>query len=123
MAEGLGRQYFGDRYSFYSAGTVKHGLNPRALKVMEELDINIRDHYSKTLEELSEVNLDCVFTVCDSAKEKCPYLPNVKIIHVGFDDPPTITKNYQNEEEILQVYRRVRDEIKEFILKIETYLK
>ena len=102
---------YGDRFNVFSAGTKKHGMNERAIKVMRETGVDISLHYSKTVEELSSVKFDYVITVCDSAKENCPYFPGGKVIHVGFQDPPALTKDMTNEEEILSVYRRVRDEI------------
>ena len=122
MAEGLGRYYHGDKYTFFSAGVEKSALNPRAKKVMDELGIDIQDQYSKHIDELKDVKLNTIVTVCSHANETCPVVPGSKIIHVGFDDPPELTKEMTNEEEILEVYRRVRDEIKSFILKLETYL-
>jgi arsenate reductase len=74
------------------------------------------------VEELPKVIFDYVITVCDAAKETCPYFPGGKIIHVGFQDPPAITKEMTNEEEILKVYRRVRDEINESIKNLKDVL-
>ena len=111
MAEGFCRKYWGDKINVYSAGTKKHGMNERAIKVMQEAQVDISSHYSKTIEELPQITFDFVITVCDSAHENCPYFPGGKIIHIGFQDPPALTKNMTNEEEILSVYRRVRDEI------------
>ena len=122
MAEGWGRYLKGEYFNFYSAGTKKHGLNSNAVKVMQELGVDISKHNSKTVDDLSKIKMDFVFTVCSDAHENCPFFPGGKIMHVGFDDPPRLTKNMSNEIEILNVYRRVRDEIKEFILNIENYM-
>lgn len=123
MAHGLGNHLLGEKYNFYSAGTKKHGLNPRAVQVMNEIGIDISSHESNTTDELPTSDMDYVFTVCSDAHENCPYFPVGKIIHVGFDDPPRLTKEMSEEQEILDVYRRVRDEIKEFVLKInDNYL-
>jgi len=122
MAEGWCKHYLSHKYNVYSAGTKKHGLNPRAVKVMEEAGVNISDHYSKTVDEIEDVEFDYVFTVCGHANENCPYFPGGKVIHIGFDDPPQLTKNMEDEEKILSVYRRVRDEIKLSIEEIETHL-
>lgn len=111
MAEGFCRKYWGDKFNVYSAGTKKHGMNERAMKVMKESGVDISAHYSKTVEELPNVKFDFVVTVCDAAKESCPFFPGGKVIHVGFQDPPALTKAMTNEDEILAVYRRVRDEI------------
>jgi len=123
MAEGWGKALKSDKFNFYSAGTKKHGLNPNAIKVMAETDIDITTHESNTTDELPEVTMDYVFTVCSDAHENCPYFPGGKIIHVGFDDPPRLTKEMTDEEEILPVYRRVRDEIKDFVSNIEKHME
>lgn len=123
MAEGWGKSLMGNKFNFYSAGTKKHGLNERAVKVMMESDIDISKHESNITSELPESHMDFVFTVCSDAHENCPYFPGGKVIHVGFDDPPRLTKGMSDEEEILNVYRRVRDEIKEFVTNIETYME
>lgn len=123
MAEGWGRALKGEKFNFFSAGTKKHGLNQNAIKVMREVGIDMSDHISNTVEELPDVKMDFVITVCSDAHENCPYFPGGKIIHHGFDDPPRLTKSMENEEQILEVYRRVRDEIKEFVINIETYLE
>lgn len=122
MAEGWAKKFHSEKYNIYSAGTKKHGLNPYALKVMAEVDVDLNVHHSKTTEELPDVTMDYIFTVCSDAHENCPFFPGGKTIHTGFDDPPRLTKEMKDEEEILKVYRRVRDEIKETILKIEEYL-
>lgn len=115
MAEGWARKYWGHEFNVYSAGTKKHGMNERAMKVMKEAEADISSQYSKTVEDLPKVTFDYVVTVCDHAHENCPYFPGGKIVHVGFQDPPALTKEMTNEEEILAVYRRVRDEIESAI--------
>lgn len=122
MAEGFCRKYWGHDFKVYSAGTKKHGMNERAMKVMKEAGVDISSHYSKTTDELPQVNFDYVITVCDSAKENCPYFPGGKVIHVGFQDPPALTKDMKDEEEILAVYRRVRDEIEISIKNLPSIL-
>lgn len=111
MAEGFCRKYWGDRFNVYSAGTKKHGMNERAKRVMKEAGVDISSQYSKTTEELPQVVFDYVVTVCDSARENCPYFPGGKVVHAGFQDPPALTKDMTDEEEILQIYRRIRDQI------------
>tara|TARA_B100001971_G_scaffold91031_1_gene83932 strand:- start:1891 stop:2325 length:435 start_codon:yes stop_codon:yes gene_type:complete len=123
MAEGWGKALKSETYNFFSAGTKKHGLNPNAIKVMSEVNIDISSHVSNTTDELSSVKMDFVFTVCSDAHENCPFFPQGKIIHVGFDDPPRLTKDMTDEEEILSVYRRVRDEIKSFVENIDKYIE
>jgi len=123
MAEGWGKTLKGDSFNFFSAGTKKHGLNPIAVKVMKEVGIDIGDHESNTIDELPENRMDFVFTVCSNAHENCPFFAGGKVVHVGFDDPPTLTRGLSNEDEVLTVYRRVRDEIKKMVMNIESYVK
>lgn len=123
MAEGWARKYWGHEFNVYSAGTKKHGMNERAIKVMKEAGVDISSHFSKTVEELPKVTFDYVVTVCDHAHENCPYFPGGKIIHLGFQDPPALTKEMADEEYILSVYRRVRDEIEAFVKEIKKTLK
>ena len=123
MAEGWGKYLKGSQFNFYSAGTQKHRPDPNAVKVMDEVGIDISHHQSKTIDELPSIKMDIVFTVCSDAHQSCPLFPGGKVIHLGFDDPPRLAKDIDDENEILQVYRRVRDEIKQFIIKIEYYLK
>lgn len=123
MAEGFGKALKSEKYNFFSAGTKKHGLNPRAVQVMSEVGIDISEHQSKTTDELAGITMDFVVTVCSDANENCPYFPGGKIIHVGFDDPPKLTENIKAEEEILIVYRRVRDEIRKMVETLEVYLE
>lgn len=111
MAEGFCRKYWGHVFNVYSAGTKKHGMNERAIKVMKESGVDISSHYSKTVDELPKVTFDYVITVCDAAKESCPFFPGGQIVHVGFQDPPALTRDMNDENEVLAVYRRVRDEI------------
>jgi arsenate reductase len=115
MAEGLARKYWGEEFDVYSAGTKKHGMNERAVRVMKEVGVDLSTHSSKTVEELPLVPFDLVVTVCDSAKENCPYFPGGQMLHFGFEDPPALTRHMTDEEEILAVYRRVRDEIDRMI--------
>lgn len=123
MAEGFGKKHFGDKYDIYSAGIEKHGMNPRAIKVMEEKGVELTHHFSKTLSELSTIAFDYVFTVCGHANENCPvFSGQAKIIHVGFEDPPKLAIGLTDEDEILRKYRRVRDEIEIFITNLEQFI-
>ncbi len=116
MAEGLCRAFRAEHYQAYSAGIQTHGLNPNAVKVMAEMGIDISDHESKTLDVLKHIKFDEVITVCAHADQNCPISPDkAKITHVGFDDPPKLAAQAKTEEQALQHYRRVRDEIKVFI--------
>lgn len=116
MAEGWCRHLKGDVIEAYSAGIETHGLNPYAVKVMAESGVDISAHKSKLLTDLAGIDFDYVVTVCGHAHESCPFFPaKSKVIHVGFDDPPKLAKEVENEEDKLNCYRRVRDQIKEFI--------
>lgn len=119
MAEGLCRSLKGDIIDPASAGIEKHGLNKRAVFVMQEIGIDITGHYSKTVEDLGKIEFDYVVTVCGHANESCPYFPaRTRIVHRGFDDPPRLAAGASGEEETLSHYRRVRDEIRDFILAL-----
>ncbi|MEM7646563.1 MAG: arsenate reductase ArsC [Pseudomonadota bacterium] len=120
MAEGWAKFLHGDRFEFYSAGTTQHGLNPRAVAVMEEMGIDISGHQSKTVDDIPK-EMDVVVTVCSDAHESCPVFPGGKIVHKGFDDPPRLTSQMTNEDDILAVYRTVRDEIKDYIKNIDQW--
>jgi len=115
MAEALLRALYGNRYEVYSAGTNPTKVNPYAIKVMKEIGIEISDNRSKSVEEFHEMEFEYVVTVCDKAREICPFFPNgKKYLHKGFTDP----SNYEGtEEEKLRISRQVRDEIKDWIVK------
>ncbi len=123
MAEGLGRHLKGDVIAVSSAGIEKRGLDPRAVAVMREIGIDIASQRSKTVAELGAGEFDYVVTVCSHAHETCPYFPaRTAIIHRGFDDPPHLAEGARSEEEALAHYRRVRDEIRAFILTLPAAL-
>jgi arsenate reductase len=116
MSEGWARHLKGDVIEAYSAGTNPHGLDPRAVKVMAEAGVDISGRRSKHLDELIDVPFDYVVTVCDAAAESCPIFPRkVTKIHHSFQDPPRLAKEAKSEDEALEHYRRVRDEIRAFI--------
>jgi arsenate reductase (thioredoxin) len=116
MAEGWARALKGGILDPYSAGTSPHGLNSLAVKAMKEVGVEISGQVSKHVNSLSAEKFDYVVTVCDSARESCPLIPgNAKLIHVSFDDPPRLAAGAKSEEQALVHYRRVRDEIREFI--------
>jgi len=114
MAEGFLSAFYGDKYEAYSAGTEPTKVNPYAVKVMAETGIDISTHRSKSIEEFREKNFDYVVTVCDYAKEACPFFPGEKILHKGFED---LSEFRGTQEEVLREVRRLRDEIKEWIHK------
>ena len=116
MAEGWARYLKSDVFEAYSAGIEKHGLNAHAVKVMAEAGVDISKHYSKTPQELRPVQFDYVITVCGHADENCPVFPGkTNVVHVGFEDPPTLAKDLADGEGKLAVYRRVRDQIRAFV--------
>jgi arsenate reductase len=116
MAEGWARHLKGDILEPYSAGIETHGLNPNAVKVMAEAGVDISTHRSKHLNELNDIRFDWVITVCDNANESCPIFPGkTKRHHVSFDDPPKLAKSAKTDEESIAIYRRVRDDIRQFI--------
>ncbi|HON13551.1 MAG TPA: arsenate reductase ArsC [Treponema sp.] len=116
MAEGWARHLKGDLFEVYSAGVEAHGLNPIAVKVMAEAGVDISAHRSKLVTELLDKGIDYVVTVCDHAAEACPRFPGkAKVIHHSFQDPPALAKTAKSEEEVLSIYRRVRDEIRDFV--------
>jgi arsenate reductase len=116
MAEGWAHALKSDEIQARSAGIEKHGLNPRAAKVMAEAGVDISGHESKTVEELGNARFDLVITVCGHAGENCPIFPGrVRVVHVGFDDPPRLAEGAESEEQALAHYRRVRDEIRDFV--------
>ena len=116
MAEGWTRALLGDKIDVYSAGLETHGLNPYAVKVMAEAGVDISGHKSQLLDEFADMDFDYVITVCDHAHETCPLFPgNAKVLHHGFDDPPRLVASDATEEEKLNAFRRVRDEIRDFV--------
>jgi len=116
MAEGWARRLKGDIIEPYSAGVKSQRLDPRAVKVMAEDGVDISGQRAKHVSELQGVEFDYVVTVCDSARQACPVFPGKgKVIHRVFDDPPRLAENAQTEEEALEQYRRVRDEIRRFV--------
>jgi len=119
MAEGWARQLKSDAIEPYSAGIEVHGLNPTAVKVMAEAGVDISRHRSKHVDELKSVRFDYVVTVCANASESCPIFPgHAKVLHVPFDDPPRLARDAKSEEEAMSHYRRVRDEIRAFVVTL-----
>jgi arsenate reductase len=109
MAEGFLRATAGDRFEVESAGTEKTRVHPLAIRAMREAGVDIGSHQSKTLEGLLNERWDYVITVCDRADETCPIFPRtVRRLHWTFEDP---SRAAGTEDERLQVFRRIRDEI------------
>ena len=116
MGEGWARSLKSDVIAPFSAGIEKHGLNPRAVSVMQEAGVDITSQQSNTVDELGDVPFDVVITVCGHADEHCPaFIGSPRVIHVGFDDPPKLARDAATEEEALTHFRRVRDEIRDFV--------
>jgi len=112
MAEGLMNHFMGDRYEASSAGTEQTRVNPFAVEAMKQLGIDISHHRSKSVEVFRGALFDVVVTVCDSAKESCPFFPGRESKHQSFDDPACAEGSH---EQILSVFKMVCDEIKDWI--------
>ncbi len=115
MAEGFLNALYRDKYEGYTAGIEPTEVNPYVIKAMAEIGVDVSTHRSKSIEEFRGKNFDYVVTVCDHAKEACPFFPGEKILHKSFEDPSAFKGT---EDEILEEVRRVRDEIKDWIEKI-----
>lgn len=112
MAEGFLNALYGDRYEAYSAGIQPAEVNPYAIRVMAEIGIDISTNRSKSIEKFRGRTFDYVVTVCDHAKEVCPFFPGEKVLHHSFTDPSTFKGS---EDKILEEVRQVRDKIKNWI--------
>ncbi|MBN1383076.1 MAG: arsenate reductase ArsC [Deltaproteobacteria bacterium] len=113
MAEGLLRAFYGDAFEVFSAGTEPGILNPFCVKAMAEIGVDISGHKPKRVSAVANIGFDFVVTLCDQAREACPYIPGAhKMIHKGFDNPSLLTGP---DEEILTEIRRIRDEIRAWI--------
>jgi len=132
MAEGWARHLLGERVEAWSAGVAPKGLDPRAVAVMAEVGVDISGqgsrHVNEVLASMPNWAPDWVVTVCDSARESCPVFPappggRTRTVHRGFDDPPRLAAGAGSEEEALAAYRRVRDEIRDFVAAIPESLE
>lgn len=117
IAEGYLRHFANGRAGIYSAGIETHGVNPRAIETMKEDGIDISGHTSNNITEYADLAFDYVITVCDNAKERCPFFPsNAQKFHHNFPDPAKATGS---EADIMEAFRNVRNQIrtysKEFI--------
>lgn len=112
IAEGYLRLFAGEKSEVYSAGIKTHGVNPKAIAVMKEDGIDISGHTSNNIDEYGDITFDYVITVCDNAKEHCPFFPGkAQKFHNNFPDP---AKAVGAEEEVMDEFRRVRGMIKEY---------
>jgi len=114
MAEGFLNALLGDRYEGYSAGIEPAKVNPYAIKAMAEVGIDMSKHRSKSIEEFRGKNFDYVVTVCESAREACPFFPGEVLLHKDFRDPSEFRGT---EDEIMREVREVREEIRDWLLK------
>ena len=123
MAEAWTRVMKGDQVEAYSAGVEPHAVDPRAVQAMAEVGIDISGQASKDVDTLEHITFEYVITLCDNAHQACPVFPaKTRLLHVGFDDPPRLAAGARTEEEAMVHYRRVRDEIKEFVEKLPEIL-
>ena len=99
-------------------------MDPRAIKAMSEAGVDISGQLSKHIDELGGIEFDLVITLCGDANDNCPIFPGkAKVVHFGFEDPPRLAEGASDEEEALDHYRRVRDEIREFVTRLPEILK
>lgn len=112
IAEGYLRHFAGDEAEIYSAGIETHGVNPKAIEIMKRDGIDISGHTSNNIDEYMDTSFDYVITVCDNAKESCPYFPSGAVkFHYNFPDPAKATGT---EEEVMEQFREVREMIRKY---------
>lgn len=110
IAHGFLKDFAGEKAEIYSAGIETHGVNPKAIETMMEDGIDISNHTSNHIDEYKNIDFDFVITVCDNAKENCPYFPTTaKVFHHNFSDP---AKAQGTKEEIDEQFKTIREEIK-----------
>lgn len=123
MAEGWARALHAGVIEPRSAGTRPKAIDPMAVRVMHELGVEIAGHGSTPLADLAGERFDLAVTMCDDARDNCPVVPGAdRTIHVPFDDPPRLARDAKTDEEALAHYRRVRDEIREFVRTLPALL-
>jgi len=124
MAEAWARKLKDSVLDAFSAGTVPKGVDPRAVRAMAEIGIDISRYRSKSTAELPDAEFDYVITLCDDAQQACPFFPaKTRVLHHGFEDPPALAAHARSEEEAMDHYRRIRDEIRIFIETLPESLK
>lgn len=116
MAEGFASEYLGKDFRIFSAGIAPSEIDPLSIEVMDEIGIDISRNCAKKISDIKDTDFDYVITLCDHAKETCPFFPaKVQILHKSFQDPPELGEGIQG-------YRKVRDEIKDYIIKLKEEL-
>jgi arsenate reductase len=123
MAEGWTNHLRSGKFKAFSAGIEPSAVDPRATKVMGEAGVDISAQESKGVESLGDTEFDYVVTLCPGAADNCPYFPaRTRVVHRGFDDPPSLAAGETTEEGKLSHYRRIRDEIRGFVEGLPDYL-
>ena len=113
MVEGLLKHIASNEYEVFSAGTNPSSVRVEAIQALREIGIDISQNRSKSVDEFADAKIDYILTVCDSAKENCPYFPaRIKVIHHSFDDPAAVDGT---DAEKLDAFRHVRDEIQKYL--------
>jgi arsenate reductase len=116
MAEGFAHHLRADDMEAFSAGVAPKGIDPRATRAMAEVGIDISNQNSTSLDEVKQMEFNYVVTLCDNAQRSCPSFPGrTRVTHVGFEDPPKLAEHAKDEEEAMDHYRRIRDEIRAFV--------
>lgn len=123
MAEAFTNSIKMDQFDAYSAGVEPKKVDPRAIKAMAEAGIDISKQESKDIDSFGNLEFDYVVTLCDNAKESCPFFPaKTRLMHKGFDDPPKLAEGANDEEGAMEHYRLVRNEIRSFVEKLQDVL-
>jgi len=123
MAEVWTNELKGDQFEAYSAGVEPKQIDPGAVKAMAEAGIDISAQKPKDIDSLGDMKFDYVVTLCDNARESCPFFPaRIRLLHRGFDDPPVLASGITDNEMAMEQYRRVRDEIRSFVEKMPEVL-
>ncbi len=119
MAEGWARHLRPDIEAHSAGITPGDMVDPRAIRVMGESGVDISHQHPKHIREVRHVSFDLVITLCSDSEKSCPaFATQTKVIHAPFDDPPALAFGIENDEELLAIYRRVRDQIREFVEKL-----
>ena len=123
MAEGWAKALKPGVIEAYSAGLEPVSVDPGAIEIMAEAGVDISEQFSKHVSMFAGQPFDYAITLCDSVAEACRYMPGTKMVHHAFDDPPVLASRAQTREEALAIYRRVRDEIRDFVASLPESLE